>query len=219
MIVLWSLHLIPLLFFLVFLFLAVGMGIMLSTNAIFLEELSFQMYPRVGQQLRLFVAAVLENLGYRQLIAFWRVIGVLKWLFSGKARSHWGQIARDGAWQHRPLCARVPRAKVLHARVTRTRVARPRLGRARGTTHEAADLRADARRIAGGAVVANAQDSPPSFDQQFQTARGLAIAGQRDAAIAAYTELLQRSPGMPMYCSVAAGFTRGWAGGARPKRT
>jgi cellulose synthase/poly-beta-1,6-N-acetylglucosamine synthase-like glycosyltransferase len=63
MIILWSLHLIPLVTFLVFLFLAVGMGIMLSTNAIFLEELSFQMYPRIGQQLRLFAAAVLENIG------------------------------------------------------------------------------------------------------------------------------------------------------------
>src|SRR5258708_2835555 len=49
--------------------------------------------------------------------------------------------------------------------------------------------------LLAGAVVVSAQDSPPSFDQQFQTARGLAIAGQRDAAIAAYTELLQRSPG------------------------
>ena len=50
--------------------------------------------------------------------------------------------------------------------------------------------------LLAGAVVVNAQDSPPpSFDQQFQTARGLAIAGQRDAAITAYSELLQRSPG------------------------
>src|SRR5258708_30497309 len=48
--------------------------------------------------------------------------------------------------------------------------------------------------LAGGVVV-YAKEGPPSFDQQFQTARGLAIAGQRDAAIAAYTELLQRSPG------------------------
>ena len=63
------------------------------------------MYPRVGQQLRLFAAAVLENFGYRQLIAFWRVIGLVKWLFSGKARSHWGKIARDGSWQ-RPVAAR-----------------------------------------------------------------------------------------------------------------
>jgi YaiO family outer membrane protein len=49
--------------------------------------------------------------------------------------------------------------------------------------------------LLAGAALVHAQESPPSFDQQFQTARGLAIAGQRDAAVAAYTELLQRSPG------------------------
>lgn len=100
MVVLWSLHLIPLQPFLVFLFLSVGMGIMLSTNAIFLEQLSFQMYPRVGQQLKLYAAAVLENFGYRQLTALWRLMGLVNWLFSGKSRSHWGKIARDGSWQY-----------------------------------------------------------------------------------------------------------------------
>ena len=99
-VVMWALHLIPVQSFLVFLFLSVGIGIMLSTNAIFLEELSFQMYPRVGQQLRLFVAAVYENLGYRQLVTCWRVMGLFKWLFSKKSRSQWGEIARDGSWQH-----------------------------------------------------------------------------------------------------------------------
>jgi YaiO family outer membrane protein len=49
--------------------------------------------------------------------------------------------------------------------------------------------------LLAGAALVHAQDSPPSFDQQFQTARDLAIAGQRDAAVAAYTGLLQRSPG------------------------
>ena len=99
-IILWWLHLIPLQSFLVFLFLAIGMGMMLSTNAIFLEELSFQMYPRVGQQLRLFAAAVLENFGYRQMVALWRVVGLFKWLVSGRSRGKWGKIARDGSWQH-----------------------------------------------------------------------------------------------------------------------
>jgi YaiO family outer membrane protein len=46
-----------------------------------------------------------------------------------------------------------------------------------------------------GAALVHAQDSPPSFDEQFQAARGLAIAGERDAAVAAYTALLQSSPG------------------------
>ena len=49
--------------------------------------------------------------------------------------------------------------------------------------------------LLAAAAVVNAQDGPPSFDQQFQSARGLAIAGQRESAITAYTALLQRSPG------------------------
>jgi cellulose synthase/poly-beta-1,6-N-acetylglucosamine synthase-like glycosyltransferase len=99
MVTLWLLHLIPLQSFLVFLFLSVGMGIMQSTNAIFLERLSFQMYPRVGQQLILFAAAIIENFGYRQMTAVFRLIGLGRWIFSGKARSDWGQITRDGSWQ------------------------------------------------------------------------------------------------------------------------
>ncbi|MDE2219823.1 MAG: glycosyltransferase family 2 protein, partial [Gammaproteobacteria bacterium] len=70
--------------------------------AIFLEELSFQMYPRIGQQLKLFAAAVFENLGYRQMVTFWRVLGLLKWMAGGRSRSKWGKIARDGSWQHKP---------------------------------------------------------------------------------------------------------------------
>ncbi len=99
MITLWLLHLIPLQSFLVFLFLAVGMGILQSTNAIFLERLSFHMYPRIGQQLILFGVAILENFGYRQMTAVFRLMGLARWLFSGKARSDWGQVARDGSWQ------------------------------------------------------------------------------------------------------------------------
>ena len=99
MVTLWLLHLIPLQSFLVFLFLSVGMGILLSMNAIFLERLSFQMYPRVGQQLILFGVAVLENFGYRQMTAVFRLVGLFKWIFSGKARSDWGRIVRDGSWQ------------------------------------------------------------------------------------------------------------------------
>jgi cellulose synthase/poly-beta-1,6-N-acetylglucosamine synthase-like glycosyltransferase len=99
MVMLWLLHLIPLQSFLVFLFLSVGMGVLLSTNAIFLERLSFQMYPRVGQQLILFAAGIAENFGYRQMTAAFRLVGLFKWLFSGKARSAWGEIVREGSWQ------------------------------------------------------------------------------------------------------------------------
>jgi YaiO family outer membrane protein len=49
--------------------------------------------------------------------------------------------------------------------------------------------------LLAGTTITYAQLSPPSFDQQFQAARALAIAGQREAALSAYTALLQQSPG------------------------
>jgi cellulose synthase/poly-beta-1,6-N-acetylglucosamine synthase-like glycosyltransferase len=97
---LWLLGLLPPEPLLVFLFASVGMGMLLSINALFLEELSFHMYPRIGQQARLFLVAVLENLGYRQLNSLWRFVGLIKWMFSRAGHRHWGVIARDGSWQH-----------------------------------------------------------------------------------------------------------------------
>jgi cellulose synthase/poly-beta-1,6-N-acetylglucosamine synthase-like glycosyltransferase len=99
MIPLWLLGLIPLQSFLVFLFLSLGLGVLLSTNALFLEEISFQMYPRLGQQIKLFGIAILENFGYRQVTSFWRFLAVINWLFSFRQESRWGNIARDGSWQ------------------------------------------------------------------------------------------------------------------------
>lgn len=97
---LWLMGMIPLETFLVFLFASVGMGMLLSINALFLEELSFHMYPRLGQQAKLFLIAILENLGYRQLNSLWRFMGLVKWLFSKAGNKHWGAIARDASWQH-----------------------------------------------------------------------------------------------------------------------
>ncbi|WP_305805034.1 glycosyltransferase [Stenotrophomonas sp. YIM B06876] len=99
MIVLWILGLIPLYAFVVFLAAAIGLGVLLSVNAMLLEELSFRLYTRPRQQLWLFLAAVLENFGYRQLTSVWRVTGMLSWLFSMGRRHQWGRINRDGSWQ------------------------------------------------------------------------------------------------------------------------
>ncbi len=104
-VVLWILGLVPLPVFLIFLTASIGMGILLSVNAMLLEELSFRMYPQPRQQLRLFASAVLENFGYRQLTSLWRFYGTVGWLF-GKSRRHsWGKINRDGSWQHTPAAA------------------------------------------------------------------------------------------------------------------
>jgi len=85
--------------FLIFLAAAVGMGILLSVNAMLLEELSFGLYSRPTQQLRLFLVAILENFGYRQLNSIWRFSATLRWMFTRRKRHSWGRISRDGSWQ------------------------------------------------------------------------------------------------------------------------
>lgn len=87
--------------FFVFLFASVGLGILLSVNAMMLEEISFHLYPRPGQQLKLFLVAVLENFGYRQMMSLFRVVGLLRWLVRMlrlRRRSHWGHMRRNGDW-------------------------------------------------------------------------------------------------------------------------
>jgi cellulose synthase/poly-beta-1,6-N-acetylglucosamine synthase-like glycosyltransferase len=81
---------------LAFLLAAVGLGVVLSTSALLLEELSFHVYPGTRNTLALFAVAILENLGYRQLNAFWRLIGLLRWLAGGKPK--WGEMPRGGKW-------------------------------------------------------------------------------------------------------------------------
>jgi cellulose synthase/poly-beta-1,6-N-acetylglucosamine synthase-like glycosyltransferase len=83
--------------FVAFLGLAIGMGFLLSVSALLLEEISFHLYPRAGHLARLALAAAIENLGYRQLIAFWRLVGLVRFLRGKEAK--WGDMERKGAWQ------------------------------------------------------------------------------------------------------------------------
>ena len=73
--------------------LAVGLGVMLSTSALVLEEMSFHVYPRVRDLLRLFAVAILENLGYRQLTLVWRLQGLYGWLCG--ELPEWGEMKRS----------------------------------------------------------------------------------------------------------------------------
>ncbi|GAB3747067.1 glycosyltransferase family 2 protein [Lysobacter olei] len=98
--VLWAVGLLSPEAFFVFLFASVGLGILLSVNALLLEELSFHLYPRPTQQLKLFFVAIVENFGYRQLTAVWRLIGLVRWLTHLRGRARWGKIKRHANWQH-----------------------------------------------------------------------------------------------------------------------
>jgi len=77
----------------IFLGLAIGLGVLLSTSAIMLEEISFRMYPRFRQLMLLYFMAIIENFGFRQLTAIWRFQGLIRWLRGGK--HEWETLTRS----------------------------------------------------------------------------------------------------------------------------
>ncbi|MCP9471420.1 MAG: glycosyltransferase family 2 protein [Nitrospira sp.] len=76
---------------------AVALGIALSLCAILMEEMTFHVYQRPADFWKLFAVSVLENLGYRQLNAYWKLVGLMRWLRGKKAE--WGNMVRTAAWQ------------------------------------------------------------------------------------------------------------------------
>lgn len=92
----WAFGLLSLESFLIFGAVAVGLGVMLSASSLLIEELSFHVYPRASDLLLLFLMAIVENLGYRQLTAFWRVQALIDWLRGREIA--WGTMTRS-RWQ------------------------------------------------------------------------------------------------------------------------
>ncbi len=80
----------------IFLLVAIGMGILLSVNGLLLETMSFRVYNRRRDVLRLFGMAVLENFGYRQLNTLWRCRGMYQWF--ARRKHNWGAMRRSGKW-------------------------------------------------------------------------------------------------------------------------
>jgi len=78
----------------IFFLVSVGLGVLLSVSALFLEELSFRVYPHYRQLALLTLMAVLENFGYRQLNSWWRLVGTWQWLMGKQAA--WGEMQRKG---------------------------------------------------------------------------------------------------------------------------
>ncbi|MCL4873683.1 glycosyltransferase [bacterium] len=81
-------------FFALFLLMAVLVGIFFSIAALFLEELSYRRYQRSRDVLTLLLYGVIENFGYRQLLAFWRTGAVLSFLF--KRENKWDYVRKTG---------------------------------------------------------------------------------------------------------------------------
>lgn len=89
----WYFNIVSFTFALFFLAAAIGLGIVLSMGSLVLEELSFRRYPKISHLLILFVYAVLENFGYRQLNTWWRFRGFLDHILGKKG---WGKMERKG---------------------------------------------------------------------------------------------------------------------------
>lgn len=86
--------------FLLITFAAVGLGMVLSLTSLLLEESAFQTYSKLRHVLILIGASLLENLGYRQLMAWWRLRGIWQWLLGREVA--WGEMVRSGTWQDTP---------------------------------------------------------------------------------------------------------------------
>jgi len=76
-----------------FLAAAVLVGILLSIAALALEELSARRYLHGRELARMLVAAVFENLGYRQLVNVWRTVALFD---LARRRRGWGEMRRRG---------------------------------------------------------------------------------------------------------------------------
>jgi cellulose synthase/poly-beta-1,6-N-acetylglucosamine synthase-like glycosyltransferase len=72
---------------------AVLYGTMISVAAVLLEELSFRRYLRLRDVVSLLAAALLENFGYRQMTAWWRLQGSIDYY---RGRNNWGVMVRKG---------------------------------------------------------------------------------------------------------------------------
>ena len=81
-------------FALLFVLVAYGYAIVVTLAAMAVEELSFHKYPRWRDLGATLLASVAENLGYRQLTAWWRVEG---WWAGLRRGTHvWGTMTRQG---------------------------------------------------------------------------------------------------------------------------
>jgi cellulose synthase/poly-beta-1,6-N-acetylglucosamine synthase-like glycosyltransferase len=69
-------------------------SVFVSACALTIEELSFRRYPRWRDLQRSFAASIYENLGYRQIHAWWRLQGLVDQVL--RRSSAWGVMVRAG---------------------------------------------------------------------------------------------------------------------------
>ena len=89
----WYLGIINVNFAILFLTVAIVLGVVLSLASLVLEELSFHKYPKYSHILKLFAYSIFENFGYRQLHSWWRFRGIIDFI---RGKKQWGKMERKG---------------------------------------------------------------------------------------------------------------------------
>ena len=79
-------------FALLFFAAAIMLGVLLSTAALLVEEIFYRSYPKLRDVIILFAFAVLENCFYRQVHSWWRLLGIIDFVFK---RGGWGTLSRQ----------------------------------------------------------------------------------------------------------------------------
>ena len=87
----WYFHIINVQFAVLFLIVAIVLGVVLSLSALVVEELSFRKYPKYSHVFKLVVFSVFENFGFRQLNTFWRFRGIIDFL---RGIKEWGKMEK-----------------------------------------------------------------------------------------------------------------------------
>ena len=89
----WWMGAINMTFAMLFLVVAILLGAILSISAVLLEEMTTKRYERPFDVIVLALYAVFENIGFRQIHAWWRLRGLFDYL---KGNKEWGTMVRKG---------------------------------------------------------------------------------------------------------------------------
>jgi len=78
-------------FFFVFLTLAILFGVILTVASLIMEEGTVKKYKNPRDLFRMPILGIIENLGYRQLVTYWRMKGIYDLI---KRKKSWGKMTR-----------------------------------------------------------------------------------------------------------------------------
>ena len=89
----WLLHVINWYGAMWFLFLAFGFPLFLTSICVLVQSLSFQWYLSLLDNIKMVIATILEQFGYRQMVLYYRLLGVIN---SFRGKQTWKEVGRQG---------------------------------------------------------------------------------------------------------------------------